>query len=894
MSWFSRLKNALRPTRLDDELEEELHLHIENRVADLCQRGLTEDEARRQALVHFGNVTRLREQSRDIRLWAALETALHDTRYGLRTMLRTPAFTITAVLSLALAIGANTAIFSIVDAAMLWPLPVAAPSQLVELAWPGIAQPGSPPEPERESFSYPMYLEYRQAAGSSAHLCLFGFAMRTEVRIGGSGSSLEHAVRGYASGDAFDMLGVPPALGRLFTSDDDKVPGGHPFVVLSYDYWARRFGSDPTILGRRIDIEDKSYSVLGVAKEGFFGVEPGKFADIWVPAMMYNPEAFTNPGWGWFRILGRLSPGVSREQVQARLQPAFHRNMERIVKTWASMPPVIRKQFLEGRIRVHPGATGSSAFRREFATPLWMVLSIVAVILLIACANVASLLLARALARSPEMAMRVSLGAGRVRLIRQLLTENLLLSIIAGAIGWLLARVSAPILVGMLSTNTDPVKFALAMDSRMLLFSIAISALAAAIFGLTPALQASAAQPVLALRGASGEAGKLRMGRVFVAVQAAFAFCLVVTGAAFLFSLRNLTSVDTGFDARGVTVVDVATEMEKQGEEARSSTMHQIASGIAGLPGIENVALAAHPIFTGVGWSEQIIIPGSGPSDREEIFYQISPGYFVTLRTPLLHGRDFSVRDSQQMRPVPVVVNLAFARRYFKTDAVVGRAFARPSPTEQIRLTIVGVVANSYYGDLKHPPEPIIYVPLGGEAGFSTYIRSPLATASVLRAVENELKTAGHGAHVREVTTLDALVGNTLLREKLLAGIAGLFAVLGLLIAAIGMFGILSYSVSRRRREMGIRSALGAQRREIVALVMADLMPLVLAGVLAGVLASLAISGYLRSLLFGIRAADPLVIGLATLIFLIAACIAGGLPARRAATADPSAVLRCD
>jgi len=894
MSWFSRLQNALRPGRLDDELDEEVREHIEHRVSDLRQRGLPEDEARRQATLRFGNLTSVREQSRDIRLWAALETTLQDARYALRTMLRTPAFTLTAVLSLTLAIGANTAIFSIVDAAILRSLPVAAPSQLVQLAWPGIDQPGSPPEPERESFSYPMYLEFRQAAGPSAHLCLFGYAMRTEVRIGGPESRIEHAVRQYVSGDAFDMLGVPPALGRLFSSDDDRIPGGHPLAVLSYEYWARRFGSDPAILGRRIEIDGKSYSVLGIAKQGFFGVEPGKFTDIWVPAMMYDQKAFTNPGWGWFRIMGRLNPGSSPDQLQARLQPAFHRNAERIVRTWASMPSAIRKQFLEARIRVHPGATGASSFRRDFARPLWMVLAIVAVILLIACANVASLLLARALARAPEMAMRVSLGAGRVRLVRQLLTENLLLSAVAGAIGWLLARVSAPVLVGMLSKDSDPVRFALATDSRMLLFCIAISAIAAAIFGLTPAWQASGAQPVLALRGASATGGKLRMGRIFVAVQAAFAFCLVVTGSAFLFSLRNLTSVDTGFDARGVTVLDIATEMEKQPEEARLSAMHQVASRIAGLPGIENVALAAWPVFVGAGWTEQVITPGNGPSDREEIFYAISPGYFAALRTPLLNGRDFSVRDSQQMRPVPVIVNLAFARKYFNTGAVVGREFERPSPAERIRLSIVGVVANSHYGDLKHPPEPIIYVPLGGEAGFSAYIRSPVATASVLRAVEDELKTVGHGAHVREVSTLDALVGNTLLREKLLAGIAGVFAFLGLLIAAIGMFGILSYSVSRRTREIGIRSALGAQRREIVALVMRDLMPLVGVGLLAGVAASLAVSGYLRSLLFGIRAADPLVIGLATLVFLIAACIAGGLPARRAATADPSVILRCD
>jgi predicted permease len=894
MSWFSRLKNAIRPWRLDNELDEEYRDHIERRTADLRKKGLSEDDARRQAMLRFGNPTQTREQSRDIRLWTTLETTLQDARYAWRTMRRVPGFAITAVLSLALAIGANTAIFSIVDAAMLHPLPVADPSRLIMLSWPEIHQPGDPVGGERESFSYPVYQEFRQAAGSSARLALFAYPGRTEVRIGGSGAPLEHAVRQFVSGDAFEMLGVPPALGRLFTQDDDRVPGGHPLAILSYEYWASRFGADPMILGRGIEVEGKSYSVLGVARKGFFGVEPGRFVDIWLPALMYNPDAFKNPGWGWFRIIGRLSPGSSREQLQARLQPPFHRGLQQTVERWPTMPRGIVDQFLGAQIRVHPGANGPSGFRRDFTRPLWIVLAIVGGMLLIACANVASLLLARAVARSPEMAMRVSLGAARGRLVRQLLTECLLLSTLAGAIGWVLARASAPLLVAMLSTDSDPVRFALAMDTRMLLFSIAISTLAAVVFGLTPAWQASGEQPVLALRGASAQAGKLRMGRLFVGIQAAFAFCLVVTGAAFLFSLRNLIAVDTGFDARGVTVLDIGAATEKQPEAERLSVMHDITSGIAAIPGIEKVSLATWPIFVGTGWSEQVIVPGKAPSDREEIFYPVSPGYFATLRTPLLGGRDFEPNETQSTQPVPAIVNLAFARKYFNSDAVVGREFQRPTPKGPVRMSIVGLAANAHYGDLRHPAEPIVYVPVSGEAGFTAYVRSPLTAGPVVRAVEAQARAVGHGVRVREVTTLETLVGNTLLREKLLAGIGGVFALLGLVMAAIGMFGVLSYSVSRRTREIGIRTALGAQSREIAILVVRDLFPLLVGGVVVGIASSLASTRVLEALLFGVRPADPIVMGTACLVFLVAACLAGGLPARRAAAVDPTVALRFD
>jgi predicted permease len=892
MSWFSRLKNALHPGRLDEELADEMRDHLERRAAALREKGLSPGESQRQAALRFGNITRAREQSRDIRLWAALDSMLQDMRYAWRTMRRSPAFAATAVLSLSLAIGANTAIFSLVDAAMLRPLPVADPERLVLLTWPDIDQPGNPAVDDRDSFSYPLYLQLREAAGPSAHVGLFAHSGRSEVKVGGAEAPLEHAIRQFVSGDAFDLLGVPPALGRVFSRDDDHIPGGHPLAVLGYEYWASRFAADPATLGRSLQVDGKTYTIIGIARKGFFGVEPGKVVDIWLPAMMYDASAFDNPGWGWFRIIGRTMPGFSREQLQVRLQPPFHRNREQAISTYPSIPPGIRKQFLEATIRVRPGATGASVFRKTFARPLWIVLGVAAIMLLIACANVASLLLARSIARSPEMAMRVSLGAARGRLVRQLLTESLLLSTLAGGIGWLFARAAAPALVNLLSKDTDPVRFALAMDSRMLLFCVAVATLAAVFFGLLPAWQTSGAQPVLALRGAIGQAGKLRMGRLFVGVQVAFAFCLVMTGAAFLFSLRNLVSVDTGFDPHGVTVLGIGAEIGKQSPEAQRQFMDRFQRRIASLPGIQACALAPWAIFEGSGWTDQVIVPGKPPAEREEIFYRVSPGYFSTLRTPLLAGRDFEARDSDLAGPVPTIVNLAFARKYFDGGSPLGREFERPQREKRVRHRIVGVVANAYYGDLRHGAEPMVYVPLEGVNYFSAYLRSPLGAGPVAREAEREAQAIGSGARVREVTTLDTLVGNTLLREKLLAGVGGVFALLGLLLAAIGMFGLLNYSVSRRTREIGIRTALGAQRREIVVLVLRDLAALAGGGLVAGLAASLAVIAVLQSLLFGIRPVDPLVMGTAAVVFLAAATIAGGLPARRAAAVDPTVVLR--
>ncbi len=480
MSWFSRLTNALNPRRLDKDLAEEMADHLERRTAALNEKGLNAGEARRQARLRFGNPTRLREESRGIRLWAGLESTLQDIRYAWRGMRKGPAFASTAVLSLALAIGANTAIYSIVDAAILRPLPVHKPEQLFKLSWPGISDPGTPAGSERDTFGYPEYLQFVAVTRNAARLALFSSPQRVEARGSNPDAPVEKINRAFVSGEAFDVLGVRPAAGRLFSAEDDRMPPGPAMAVLSYEYWQRRFQGDPAIVGRNLTIEGKAFEIAGVANKGFFGVEPGKFVDVWVPGTQYEAAALTDAGWHWFHILGRFLPGTSPAQLQARLQRPFHNFQVELVKRQPTIPAAIKKQFLESAIRVHPAATGVSDFRKTFSRPLWIVFGVAAGILLIGCANVASLLLARATARAMEMAMRISLGAARIRLVRQMLTESLMLSLMAGGLGWLLARMMAPLLVHRLSTEGDPVQFVLAIDTRVLAFCIGVSTFSAA------------------------------------------------------------------------------------------------------------------------------------------------------------------------------------------------------------------------------------------------------------------------------------------------------------------------------------------------------------------------------------------------------------------------------
>jgi len=890
------------PKRLDNELLDEIKDHLERRAAALRDQGLPPAEAASEASKRIGNMTQLREQSREIRLSAILETTFQDLRYAVRGMRKSPAFAITAILSLALAIGANTAIYSIVDAALLRPLPVPDPDRLFMLATPEVLGPGEEASGLRETFSYIFSERFRAAAGDTARLALASPGMQYDVHIPNNDAPTEKAMCQFVSGDAFNVLRVPPEVGRVFSTADDRVPWGAPYIVISYDYWQRRFHGDPAIVGQRIQISMNAFvkaggaQIIGVARRGFFGVEPGKFVDIWMPAMMYSKAALTDLGWSWYRVFGRISPGATRAQLQARLQPPFSAGLEEVLQRYPTMPASIRKQFRELPILVLPGATGAFSFQAAYGRPLWIILAIAAGILFIACANVASLLLARSTARASEMAMRISLGAGRSRLIRQLLTESLLLSLVAGALGWALAQVTAPLLVAMLSRDSEPVRFALSMDTRVLLFCAAVSTLAAVFFGLLPAWQASGTKPMRELHGLRTPSGKLRLGRAFVAIQVAFAFVLIMAGASFLFSLKNLFAVDPGFNPHDVSVISVSTQLSDMTQKPELNVfMDDLQRRVEALPGIQGAGLAqVGSMFENQNSSIQVIVPGQPPPDYEEHAMLVSPRYFAAMRLPLIAGRDFEQRDrdDQYQGPRPAIVNKALARKYFGSDNPIGQIFQTPEHDKLVDHVIIGVVGNATYASLREGQLPILYDVERGNSFVTLYIRSRLGLGSVVALVDREAKAMGHGTQVRNVTTLDTLIGNTLLREKLLAGIGGVFAFLGLLLAAIGLFGLLNYSVTRRTKEIGIRAALGARPPALVFLILRDMFSMIAGGLIAGLVASLGLMTLVRSLLFGIRPVDPLVMTTAAAVFLGAAIIAGGLPASRAAGIDPMVALR--
>ena len=887
MSWFSRLRNALHTRPLDDALEDEIQDHLERRAAALREEGLSPAEARRRALAAFGSVTRVREQSRDIRMWAGLDSARQDVRYAWRTMRRTPAFTICALLSLSLAIGANTAIFAIVDAAMLRPLPVPDAARVFTLAAPTLAAGTADATGESESFSYPLYLQLRAAAGETARLAVFGPSDRADAQDPDPAVPAGKVTQQFVSGEAFEILRVPPAVGRLFSSDDDRGPGTARTAVLSFEYWRRHFNQDPGVLGRSLTLNNRPYQIVGVAAEGFVGVEPGRFVDVWLPVMTFDPGVFGNPSINLFRIVGRLDASSRAERLQARLQPVFHDRQLTLIEQNAAMPAAALKAFAARGIRVRSGGIGASDFSRSFARPLWIVWTVAAAILLVACANVASLLLSRAAARSQEMALRASLGASHGRLVRQLLTESLLLSALASALGWVLASLAAPWLVTLLSTDSDPVRLVLAMDTRVLLFCAGTCTATALIVGLLPAWHGAGGRALAPVTPGSGTHRPF-LGRLFVSVQVAFVFCLVVAGAGFLSSLHKLFTVDMGFDPRHVTVLTMRSDLGPRQDGLRLT--QQLQRQVAMRPNVEGAAVGWWAMFTDNRRTEQIVLEGRPPSERQETFYRISPGYFATLRIPLLDGRDFGVSDTDGGQTVPTIVNRAFARRYFGADAVIGKAFQRGA--DGARHVIVGLAADAYYSDLREGLQPVVYFPMKPPRFFTLYVRSTLEPASVRRLVEQEMTTGTPGLHLADVTTLEQLVGNTLVREKLLAGVGGVFASLGLVLVAVGLFGLLSYSVVRRTKEIGIRAALGARRPTLIALVVQELFAMMGGGLIAGLLGSLALMRVIHSQLFGIALADPVVLSVAAAIFLVTTLAAVVLPAYRAATLDPMVALR--
>jgi predicted permease len=829
---------------------------------------------------------------------------MHEIRFAFRTLRKSPLFASIAILSLALGIGANTAIFTLVDQLILQMLPVSHPEELVLLNARGNHY-GS--NTGGNALSYPMYQDIRDRNQVfSAMFCRYVMAFslnadgRTEIVTGE-----------LVSGNYFPVLGVGAALGRVFTAADDLYQGGHPQAVLSYGFWKSRFAGDPGVVGRRIVLNGYPMTIVGVSRQGFDGVEPGFSPQIRVPMTMKN---VLTPGWfydlndrrGRFaQVFGRLKPGMTREAAKAGLQPLFHQILEMEVqdKAFARASASSKQSFLKMWMDVLPAAKGRSDLRRQFSNPLVALMAIVGLVLLIACSNVANLLVARSTARRKETAVRLAIGASRRRLICQLLVESLLLATAGGVLGILLGAAMDAALVRFLPERGINLNIVSTPDSRALLFTAAVSLLTALLFGLAPALQTTRPELAGTLKDqagavAGGTAVGLRKG--LVVAQVALSLLLLVGAGLFVSSLRNLRGLNPGFETGSLMTFAVDPTLNKYKPERSLDFYRQLMEKMQALPGVSSSALSVMPVLDEDEWDSSVSVEGYTATYGKAVNPHMqfaSPGYFDTLGIPVLLGRDFSLRD-ENGTPKVGIVNERFAKQYFPGESPLGRHVGMGGdPGTKLDIEIVGVVRDARYENLRKEIPYELYLPyrqVNFVDGMHAYVRThgdPAAFAAILRRTVLEVDAS---VPVVVMRTLEQQVDKALVTERLLATLSTVFGFLATLLASIGLYGVMAYTVARRTREIGIRMALGAGRGMVVWLVMREVLTLAICGVAIGAPSAWLLSRLVESQLYGIRPADPAVMFLAAIGIACVAGISGYLPARRATAIDPMRALRWD
>jgi predicted permease len=812
-----------------------------------------------------------------------------DLRFGMRLLLKNPGFTAVAVLSLALGIGANTAIFSLVDAVLLKLLPVRNPEQLVALD--SFSQRG-----EHRNFSHPLFEQLR--ARTSVFSGLFAAVdgtSRMEMDGPESGGQTEQAEVQLVSGEYFQVLGVNAVVGRMLTAEDDQTPGAHPVAVLSYGFWQRRFAGDAAIIGKSITLKGQPFTVIGVTPLAFFGEAVGRAPDVWAPLMMEPPlgrgvTRLNSANVGWLRIMGRLKPGVSEQQAQAALTLLLE-------QLKAEQSDVGQSARNIARIEVFPGRQGLAEFRNQFAKPLRILMAVVGLVLLIACANVANLLLARATARQKEVAVRLAIGAGRFRLIRQFLTESLLLAAAGGALGLLFAWWGSRVLLVLGSSGAAPLPIDVELNARILGFTFAVSLLTALLFGLAPALIVTRQEVNSALKATASARPRLSLSRPLVVAQVALSLLLLTGAGLFVQTLRNLRTLDLGFAAEQIVQARVNPQVSGYKPEQLPELYRRLLERLNSAPGVRSASLAASGFRTGRSRTCCIAVEGythRADEDREIQILSVTPGYFQTLGLPLLAGRDFAPSEVSNNKPGEfpkiAVINETMARRYFGQASPLGRRFGWGDKEVKYDTEIIGVVRDANYGNLRDRTRPLIYFPDQGSS--LIVVRAAADATALLTTIRQAIQAVDKNLEITSIRTVPQLLEQALVQERLLAKLAGFFSLLALLLACIGLYGVMSYDVARRTHEIGIRMALGAQGGHVLRMVLRETLWLVASGLVIGLGAALATLKLIESLLFGLRPTDPLTLALATLLLLAVAALAGWLPARRAARVDPMLALR--
>lgn len=889
MSWFSRLLNVFRRDRLNRDLDEEIQFHLEARIEDLTRGGMSPRQAREQAGRQLGNALLLRESSGDIKLFSRLESILSDALFGLRLCRKNYTVTAAAVISLGLAIGACTAAFSLIDALILRPLPVHDPEGLVHIAY-------RAPADTQDSYSsnYPLFERLREAGKS--HIQLFGMSdqSRREAVFDDAGGQPEQIYGQGISGDAFSLLGVQPALGRLLTASDDQRPDQHPVAVVSYDFWLRRFNGNPTVLGRWVKIRGKHLQIVGVAEKGFTGVEPGVMTDLWAPNMMWDAHAISDAGTRWFRIWGRLQSGAAPDETRALLQTVVTRfGHEQAALRRADEPLHRIERLTNTSVYLRPGASGASGLRQHYARALWILASVAVLVLLIACANVAGLLVARAAVREREMALRISIGAGRGRLIQQLLIESALLSIASCVTGVLIAVTAAPQIVSMLSTTRSQVRLDLQLDWRMLAFLAGMGTLVTFLFGLAPALRASAVSPSHALKSGGGkQTARIGLFRPLIAAQTAFGFMVLFVAGLCLASFAKLLGTDPGFDANDLAIVRVEAGEFRDGGPKALAAWVQLVEHVKQMPGIESASLSGWGLFEGRGRNKSLRIPGRAVDSEDPWYLPVSPRFVETMRIGLAGGRDFEWRDAQPETPSAVIVNQSFARRYFPGESPLGKRFSRVDGSELVTQEIVGIARDAKYTSIRGTAPPTVYDPFRPAESASLQIRTQMAGSSLIALLREELPRVHPAFRMVDLTMQSALIDNTLTRDRALALLSAFFSVVVIVLVAVGLYGVLSYSVVQRTREIGIRLALGARPTEIAGMVVSEIGVVTALGLGLGLAGGIAASRFVIALLYEVKASDLWSIAGPLTCLLLACALPALFPALRAARVDPMTALR--
>jgi predicted permease len=825
-----------------------------------------------------------------------------DLRYSLRGFRQSPIFTAVALLSIALGVGANTAIFSLMDQALLRSLPVKQPDRLVLFSCSGPRSGWIDTSYGSDyTFSYPLYRDFRD--GTSVFDGVFA---RFPVRMSMSWRGQTDRIAGdLVSGNYFDVLGVHAAIGRTLTNDDDRTPDAHPLVVLSYGYWKRRFGADPGILNQVIQINNHPMTVVGVAQEGFRGVGVGEAPDVFVPMMM---RAEMSPGRKdlgerramWLNIFARLKPGVPSQQAEAAVNTFWRPILEMEAQQMTGLRATSRARFVNSHLSLLPGDKGISGVPREFGVGLKLLMGMVGLLLLIACANVANLLIARATARQKEIGIRLALGAGRARIVRQLLVESIALSITGGALGIVVAEWTGDALLRFLPADPSTQGLSSQPDTRVLLFAFGLSLLTGVFFGLAPALQSARGGVAGTLKeqaaNVMGGLMHLRFRRVMVISQMALSLVLLVGAGLFARSLFNVKNIDPGF--RTDHLISFAIQPSLNGyDQARTRALFtQLHGNIAALPGVQATTMTTEALLAGDMDMTGIGVEGYEPKEDERMAANVNhvgPGFFATIGIPLLAGRDFTKADDANA-PKVAVVNEPFARYFFGNQNPIGRHIWHTRETAKRPIEIVGVVKESKHDDMREDPLKFVYFPYPqDEVGRITFYtrtsQDPTAAAATLR---RQVQRLDANLPIFNVMTMDQQIDQSIFTDRLVATLAAAFGVLATLLAAIGLYGVMAYMVVRRTREIGIRMALGAMPREVVTLVLREVALLAGVGIAIALAASLAMGRVIGSQLFGVSGRDPLVIASATVLLATVAALAGFVPAARAARVDPLIALR--